>query len=55
MNTKSSWVLLGLVILAALFMPIVPNVTQLECKDGDISCENMPAYISVYHKFLGSQ
>lgn len=53
MNTKSSWVVLALVLLAVVFVPIIPNDVPITgCTDGDASCDESAGYISVYQKFL---
>ena len=53
MNSKSSWLLLALVVLAVIFVPIVPGVSSLDCI-GDVSegCDESVAYVSVYQKFF---
>lgn len=52
MNTKSSWILLALIMLASIFVPLVPNDTPIECHDGNQSCDEGVGYISVYKKFF---
>lgn len=52
MNTKSSWIILTLLILAIIFVPIIPNDTPLECKGDDTSCDNPRAYTSLYDTYM---
>lgn len=55
MNTKSSWVILALVIMAVLFAPLIPNDSSAEC-DGElassVACDQSSAYVSIYQKYL---
>jgi len=51
MNTKSSWMILALVVLAVLFVPLVPNDVPLECVGDDRSCDSASAYVSLYDTF----
>lgn len=51
MNLKF-WLTLLLVIVAMVFVPIVPNVTPIECHDADTSCDEDNGYISIYQKFF---
>lgn len=51
MNTKSSWILLAMIILAVIMVPLIPNDAPLECRD-ETSCDDAPAYVSVYTKYL---
>jgi hypothetical protein len=52
MNTKSSWIILALVLLAVTFVPLIPNDAPIDC-DGaaDSSCDADVAYVSLYSKF----
>ncbi len=52
MNTKSSWVILALVLLAVIFVPLIPG-SSIECV-GDVSenCDDSVAYVSIYQKYL---
>lgn len=55
MNTKSSWVILGLVLLAVLFAPLIPNDKAIDCDDSAgaaAGCDTTSAYISVYTKYF---
>lgn len=53
MNTKSSWIILALVLLAIMFVPLVPNDVSLECpSDFEEGCEEVSANISVYQKYF---
>ena len=59
MNTKSSWILLALVVLAAFLAPIVPNDKEFNCKQvsdgvgGTVEeCVDASPYISMYTKFF---
>lgn len=52
MDTKSSWIILTLVLLAVIFVPLIPNDVPLECVGEDRSCESTSAYISVYAAFM---
>lgn len=53
MNTKSSWIILALVLLAIMFVPLVPNDVSLECQsDFEEDCEEVSANISVYQKYF---
>jgi hypothetical protein len=56
MNTKTSWVLLGLVFLAVLFVPLIPNDAPIDCgnvTDSSLdACDKSVGYISVYTKFF---
>ena len=52
MDTKSSWIILTLVLLAVTFVPLIPNDVPRECVGDDLSCENASAYISVYGKYI---
>ena len=60
MNTKSSWILLALVMLAILFVPLIPNDTSIDCQPTPViggdgfqkECDDMVGYISVYTKFF---
>jgi hypothetical protein len=52
MNTKSSWVALALVLLAILFVPLIPNDVPLTgCVEPEMSCDEV-GYISVYQKYF---
>lgn len=54
MNTKSSWILLALVLLAVLFSPIIPNDISIECdlvSETD-DCDQGAGYVSVYTKYF---
>jgi hypothetical protein len=53
MNTKTSWWLLLLVVVAVLFVPLVPSDSSIECA-GDVSerCDERVAYVSLYTKFV---
>ncbi len=57
MNTKTSWVLLGLVVLAVLFVPLIPNDTPIECntlltEESYQSCDEGAGYVSIYTKYI---
>lgn len=52
MNTKTSWGLLALVIIAALFVPLVPNDSSLLCTDILNECDDALGYVSVYHLYF---
>lgn len=56
MNTKSSWVILALVLLSILFVPLVPNDVGIECDDSagvSESCDQAAGYVSIYTKYFG--
>ncbi len=53
MNSKASWALLLLVVLAALFAPIIPNDSIADCiEDDTVACDKVDAYVSVYSKYI---
>lgn len=53
MNTKSSWVLLAIVIVAVLFIPLIPNDAPIECSVGEVGdCDEGVAYVSLYSKYF---
>lgn len=52
MNTKSSWILLALIILAVIFVPLVPTDSPIECRSGLDDCDEGVGYLSVYEKFF---
>ncbi len=53
MNSKFSWLVLALVVLAVIFVPLVPSVSSLDCiGDASTECDDSVAYISVYQKFF---
>jgi hypothetical protein len=62
MNTKTSWIMLGLVLLAATFVPIIPNENAGECQkvpDGSggmmEDCDSNTGYVSIFDKFIGAK
>ncbi len=52
MNTKSSWVLIGCVMLAIFFVPLIPNDSPIKCGEVLESCDEGVGYISIYKKFF---
>jgi hypothetical protein len=52
MNTKGSWVLLAFVLLAVLFVPIIPNDEPITCTGANPSCDDTVGYVSVYTKYF---
>lgn len=57
MNTKSSWVMLALVLLAVLFVPLIPDESVGECKkvpddQGGMmeDCDDTAGYMSLFQK-----
>jgi hypothetical protein len=57
MNTKTSWVLLGLVLLGVVFVPLIPNDTPIECnsvanEETGQSCDEGAGYVSLYTKYF---
>lgn len=53
MNTKTSWVMLALVIIAIIFSPLIPNDTAADCVgDIDEACDESATYVSIYTRFM---
>ena len=56
MNTKTSWALLLFVILAVVFVPLIPNDVPIYCNSGTefspAVCDDSAQYVSVYTKFF---
>ncbi len=52
MNTKTSGGLLALVILATLFVPLVPNDSLITCTDIIDGCDDAVGYVSIYSKYF---
>ena len=55
MNTKSSWIALALVLLAILFVPIVPSDAAIDCDESNLegkTCDSVSGYTSVYNKYF---
>jgi hypothetical protein len=52
MNTKSSWLILAVLLLAVFFVPIIPNDVPINCTGDDTSCDNPAAYISLSTKYF---
>jgi len=52
MNTKSSWILLALIMLAIIFVPLIPNDAPIDCTEAVDACDEGVGYVSVYTKFL---
>lgn len=53
MNTKTSWILLALVLLAVLFVPLVPQDAPIECESGSLdTCDEGVGYVSLYSKYF---
>ena len=52
MNTKSSWLILVVLMLAILFVPIIPNDVPINCTGNDTSCDSPSAYVSLYTKYF---
>jgi hypothetical protein len=52
MNTKTSWLLLGIILIAILFVPLIPSDTPIECTGALDNCDEGAGYISVYTKFF---
>lgn len=52
MNTKSSWLMLAVLLLAVVFVPIIPNDVPIECVGDDTTCDSPSAYVSLYAKYF---
>lgn len=54
MESKGSWLLLAVVLLAALFSPMIPNDEPITCSDTGKSagCDENVGYISAYEYFI---
>ena len=59
MSSKSSWLVLALIILAVIFVPLVPNDAPIDCAQAlnieggsTENCDEAVGYISVYKKFF---
>ncbi len=55
MNTKGSWIVLALVLLAVLFVPIIPNDVPINCTSTKGSCDDSAGYVSVYTKYFSNK
>jgi hypothetical protein len=55
MNTKSSWFILAVLLLAVLFVPIIPNDVPINCTGDDVSCDSPQAYVSLYSKYISTK
>ncbi len=56
MNSKASWILLALVLIAIFFVPLIPNDAPIDCNDsgqGYEECDDTVGYISLYTKYFG--
>lgn len=52
MKSKTSWGILFLVILAVLFVPLVPNDELMTCNDILNDCDSAIGYVSLYEKYF---
>jgi hypothetical protein len=42
----------AIVILAVVFVPLIPNDLSIECHGDDLSCDDSSQYVSLYTKYI---
>lgn len=52
MNNKASWITLLLLVIAIVFVPLIPNDASIECSGVTEDCDEAVGYVSLYQKFL---
>ena len=52
MNTKYTFIVMALLMLAIIFVPFVPNDAPIDCDSYGTDCDDAVGYVSLYTKYF---